>query len=217
MKRAPARARFIPDQAVEREASTLLSRYGARSGRLGLPIPIERIVEDVLDLRILWDQIERDDASTLAGLSPQKRLILYNEAARGFIEGRPGLYETVLGHEAGHWVLHADRGAEFQGALPGLSGEYVCKYREITAEQGSEEIQAHKFMGYVLLPADLLRPLVVGRDLLQWSVLYELREACGVTISALVRRLEGLGLLYVDENHRLYPSKEVARGQGALF
>jgi Zn-dependent peptidase ImmA (M78 family) len=98
-----------------------------------------------------------------------------------------------------------------------VSGEYVCKYREITAERGFEEIQAHRFMGYLLLPGDLLRPLIAGRDLLQWAALYELRENCGVTISALVKRLEGLKLVYADENHRLHRSKEVAQGQGLLF
>jgi Zn-dependent peptidase ImmA (M78 family) len=104
-----------------------------------------------------------------------------------------------------------------QSELSGLEGGYVCRYRQATAEQGFEEIQAHKFMGYVLLPADLLRPLLKGRELLKWGVLYELREACGVTISALVRRLEGMKLLYVDEYRQLHRSKEVARGQGALF
>lgn len=212
-----ARERFISDQVIEREANGLLTRYHGRVGGLQLPVPIERIVEDVLSLNILWDQIEGTDAATLAGLAPKRRLIKYNEASRDFIGGTPGLYETILGHESGHWVLHANRGAEFQTELKGLQGDYICKYRQMTAEQGFEEIQAHKFMGYVLLPTDLLRPLLEGRDLLSWTALYELREVCGVTISALVKRLEGLKLLYVDEYHQIHRSKQVAQGQRILF
>jgi len=208
---------FIPDQRIESQAAALLARYNRRAGQIEMPVPIERVVEDVLGLNIVWDSIQGAGPAVLAGLEPVKRLVKFNDAARNFVEDTPGLYESILGHEAGHWVLHANQGSEFQERLRGLEGGHLCNYREVAAEHGFAEVQAHKFMGYVLLPTELLTPLVREKDLLTWSEVYGLRDACRVTISALVRRLERLNLLYVDDNGRLHRSRAEAEGQGVLF
>ena len=79
-------SKFLADAEIERRANRLLGRYEVRSGPISNPpIPVEHILEDVLDLSILWDTIpETPGQSILAGLDPgQSRLIL----VRGKIQG----------------------------------------------------------------------------------------------------------------------------------
>ena len=45
------------------------------------PVPVERIVEDVLDLSILWDEIpEPQGQSVLAALEPHSPMVIFNES-----------------------------------------------------------------------------------------------------------------------------------------
>ena len=47
-------SKFLADAEIERRANRLLSRYEVRYGPIsGPPIPVEHILEDVLDLSIL--------------------------------------------------------------------------------------------------------------------------------------------------------------------
>lgn len=209
--------RFFPERTIERLANEVLMKY-ANGRRLSLPIPIERIVEDYFRIDLLWDRVyEGEGGRVLAGLNGRKSLIVFNEDERPLIDATPGLYNTILGHETGHRVLHFDPALRYQAELPGLAGDFLCKFRSEEVGNGWEEVQAHKFMGYVLLPEEPLKYLIAGRDLLRWSVLYEIREECQVTISALVRRLSGMGLIYVDDERRLFPSRAEAAEQGRLF
>ena len=95
---------FLSDAELERMASGLLARYEARYGPIdNPPVPVERILEDVLDLSILWDSIaEQPGQSILAGLDPNNRTVVFNEVRLTLIDETPGLYNTVLAHEAGH-------------------------------------------------------------------------------------------------------------------
>lgn len=209
--------RFYPEGTIERLANELLTKY-ANGRRLALPIPIERIVEDYFRIDLLWDKVDEGEGGRiLAGLNGRKSLIVFNEDERSLIDGTPGLYNTILGHETGHRVLHFDPALQYQAELAGVGGDFHCKFRGEDVGNGWEEIQAHKFMGYVLLPEELLKSLIAGRDLLRWPVLYEIREECQVTISALVHRLSDMGRTYVDKESRLFPSRAEAAGQGRLF
>ena len=68
--------RFLSDTQIEDMAARLLGRYQSRYWVLtGPPVPVERIVEDVLDLNILWDEIpELQGQSVLAALEPHSRI-----------------------------------------------------------------------------------------------------------------------------------------------
>lgn len=68
-------------------------------------------------------------------------------------------------------------------------------------------------MGYVLMPYELLRAVIDGRDLSQWRTLYEVRDVCGVTISSLVKRLEGLRLISVDSRTKQITDTTAAVGR----
>ena len=86
-------------------------------------MPVERILEDVLDLSILWDDIsEPPSQSILAALDPGSKTVVFNESRRTLITDTPGLYYTVLAHEAGHWEVHVDHGHIGQQPLPSLDG-----------------------------------------------------------------------------------------------
>ena len=57
------------------------------------PVPVERILEDVLDLSILWDDIsEPPHQSILAALEPGSKTVVFNESRRMLLTDTPGLY-----------------------------------------------------------------------------------------------------------------------------
>ena len=210
-------SKFSADAEIERRANRLLGRYEVRSGPISSPpIPVERILEDVLDLGILWDTIpEEPGQSILAGLDPNNRTVVF-ESRLALIEETPGLYNTVLGHEAGHWEAHVDPALLDQTPLPHFGREFGCLFRQSGPGQDPRERQAHKFMGYLLMPASLLLESIQGVDLLNWPNLYRLRDLFQVTITALTVRLTRLNLLYVSDDKQLYPSRQEYDGQMRL-
>ena len=210
--------KFLSDPQLEGKAARLLSRYDALYGAVSSPpVPVERILEDVLDLSILWDDIsEPPSQSILAALDPGSKTVVFNESRRTVITDTPGLYYTVLAHEVGHWEVQVDHGRLAQRPLPNLGRDFSCLYRRSGPGQDLREVQAHRFMGFLLMPADLLTEAIKGVDVLSWPTLYGLRDRFQVTISALKVRLERLGLLYVTEDGELYPSRQEYEGQMRL-
>ena len=207
--------KFLSDAQLDNKAGRLLVRYESINGPIySPPVPIERIIEDMLDLNILWDPItESKGQSILAGLEPFTKTIVFNDVRSAVTMETPGLYNTVLAHEAGHWELHVDQALLGQQPLPQFERDFSCLYRQSGPNQGPKEIQAHKFMSYLLMPSDLLLESVHDVDLTNWSQLYKLRDHFQVTITALTIRLEKLGLLYISDEGRLYPSRQEYDGQ----
>ena len=201
-------ARYLPDVQIEERAIRLLSRYEPDFGAVtGPPVPVEEIADGLLDLRLLWDSVSESASTTvLAGLEPQKRMIKFNESRRQVFDETQGLYNTVLGHEVGHWELHVGHELAAQEQLPQFERVYECLYQESTCTRGPKETQAHRFMGFLLMPSSLLWEAIRDVELTSWPNLYRLREIFQVTISALRIRLERLGVLYVAADGQLYPS-----------
>ena len=210
--------KFLSDPQLEGMATRLLLRYDSLYGAVSSPpVPVERILEDVLDLSILWDDIsEHPHQSILAALEPGSKTVVFNESRRMLLTDTPGLYYTVLAHEAGHWEVHVDHGHLAQRPLPNLGRDFSCLYRSSGPGQDLREVQAHRFMGFLLMPSNLLMEATRDVDLLSWPTLYGLRDRLQVTITALKVRLERLGLLYVTEDGELYPSRQEYEGQMRL-
>ena len=210
--------RYLPDVHIERQAIRLFNRYEREFEAVtGPPVPVEDIADGLLELGILWGSVsEAAGTSTLAGLEPHERMIKFNEARRQVFEETPGLYNTVLGHEVGHWEMHVDHNLAAQQQLPNLDQVYECLYQESTCTQGPKETQAHRFMAFLLMPSSLLWEAVSDVELTSWPNLYRLREVFQVTISALTIRLERLGVLYVATDGQLYPSLQEYHGQTRL-
>ena len=211
-------AQYLPDARIEAKAVRLVNRYESEYDTVtGPPIPVEEIADNLLELGILWGSVaEAAGTTTLAGLEPSERMIKFNECRRQVFEETPGLYNTVLGHEIGHWELHVDHNLAAQQGLPNLDQHYECLYQESTCTKGPKEIQAHRFMGFLLMPTSLLWEAVRDIELTSWPNLYKLRDFFDVTISALTIRLEQLGILYVAKDGQLYPSLQEYHGQTRL-
>ena len=208
-------ARFLSDTQLEDMAGRLLARYESLYGAVSHPpVPVERILEDALDLSILWDKVSEPPGQfILAELDSSSKTVVFNEWRRALTTETPGLYYTVLAHEAGHWEVHVDHGLLAQPPLPNFERDFKCLYRSSGPGQDLREVQAHRFMGFLLMPAHMLLEAVRNVDILSWPVLYELRDRFQVTITALKVRLERLGLLHVAEDGRLYPSRQEYEGQ----
>ena len=210
---------FLPDAKIEKSATHLLGRYESVFSKVTEPpVPVEHILEDVLDLKILWDEIpEREGQSILAALQPFDDIVVFNEKRRGLIDETDGLYQTILAHESGHWVLHAKPWLRSQQHLPQIGSPHAFIYRKSQTQQNPQEIQAHKFMSFLLMPSNMLFDAFHNIDRLTWPSLYALRKQFQVTITALTVRLQSHNLLYVDDKGQLYRSREEYFGQRGLF
>jgi hypothetical protein len=147
-------AALATDETLEGLALDLLGRYKREFGSLAAPpVPVEQIVENVLDLGLLREPIdEGPDEHTLAELVPDSRTVVFNECKHLLIEQTPGLYNTILGHEAGHWEAHVRRDTAEQASIPGLEQSVGCVFRRTGHGPGRREAEAHRFMGFLLMP-----------------------------------------------------------------
>lgn len=96
------------------------------------PIPIELLLEHVLDLRISWEEIEEEPGEQIfACLRPATRQVVVNDRHRRLFDSTPGLERFSLAHEGGHADVFAlaDRAQEPQliGQLP-----YAPQHRTAT-------------------------------------------------------------------------------------
>lgn len=210
---------YVSDAQLEYKANRLLSLYESQLGNIAAPpVPVEELLETVLDLNILWSELpEKPLQTVLAALHPQAKRVVFNDNRRNLIESTPGLYNTILAHELGHWEIHVRHGIFSQRSLFGYDSDYLHIYQRSGSDNDIKEVQAHKFMGYLLLPARLLRPAIQDVDLLEWSNLYMLRDTFAVTISALIIRLERLKLIHITDSKEIYPSRQEAQDQKQLF
>ncbi len=211
---------FIPNGELERQANFLIDRYHKEiEPILTPPIPVEQIADFLLDLAIDWTSIpDDDDAPILAFIDPETNSILINENRRDFFDKYWGTQEYTLAHEVGHYVFHLTE-CDFQQMNFDLhknnnKQSYLC--RQKNNEVDRREFQAEKFGSFLLMPTQLLLPAYEKTNL-SWSSLYNLRDNFCVSITALTKRLQSLGCLYIDDNKNLFRTKSEAHGQLSLF
>lgn len=235
-------------KTIDDVTAARIRQYEDRSGtRVTLPVPVENIVEQILGLDFDWTDIdEREGEQILAGLIPERRLIVLNSRHLSLFARKPGLERSTIGHEAGHWDLDIDRASLRQPRLPGLEvsdpwvhrhgaesrvlkevlnravhdDRYYRLYRELTCGLDSPEVKSavERYQSSLLMPDWLIREAVRSIDVTSWPDLYSLAETAEVTISNLVCRLRRLGLLYVHEGTgTLYHHRDEWAGQKMLF
>lgn len=233
---------FIPNARIEVKTHQRLRELAAFSrGTLEFPIDVERIAEQIFGLKLLWDAIEEEPGETiLAGLEAHKRVMVFNESHCNLFESKPGLYRMTLGHELGHWDLYPVGGGS-QRTL-GMSAEsrvyrssgigslsvpiaflnsdagrdFLIRVRSRT-DSPRESAVVNRYASALLMPEEEVRARVRLIDRTQWPQLYRLAEHFGVTISALVVRLEQMNLIFVGEDKRIYENPQQAAGQRTLF
>lgn len=115
---------FISNAQAEERAEERVAEYERRFGQIQEPpVPIERMLDHVFNLGILWEVIETESGlNPLAGIRPRDRLIVLNEGRRDLFDKNPGLLHFTYGHEVGHWDLHVDQATldhpSFEGFEP---------------------------------------------------------------------------------------------------
>lgn len=209
--------KFYRSKTIEQRADEILAKYEAKAGaRLRLPIPVERIAEDLFDIQLLWQPLmEKDNNTILAGLAPRNKLVVFNETHKEIFDKTPGLYRTALAHELGHWDLHVDKAILNQSAMPGIEEDIQFLY--YSESKSWEERNAHLFMSHLLVPEAFLNPMIQDIQQFGWTFLYKLRDTFQVTISAIKIRLERKGLLYVDKVGNIFRSRAEFNGQKRMI
>ena len=167
----------------EPRAHVVRERYLETFGGQGLPVPVEKIAEDLLGLRI--EQSWEIQCSGM--LLPAERRILLN-AAEGF-GGRndPPLrrFRFTIAHEIGHWVVHC-----LEGKASELAPSF-CRPVDLTeTADRSLEREANVFAAELLMP----QPAVLEA----WEELEDV-GACAsrfdVSPTAMHWRVHNLGLV----------------------
>lgn len=240
--------KFYRNEQIEQIAEHRLLEFEKVIGRpLTLPIEIELFGELVLELSILWEDIqELPGEEVLAGLNASERLIVMNERRRIEMEAQPGRCRLTQGHEMGHWDLFVDksrldhpdlfssrkddeaifayrstsnRQVEIITALLSCaSGRELLREMASRADSKDEARSVNRYAAAVLMPRTIIVDEAKKIDRTRWTNLYNLARRFGVTISALRVRLEQLNLLYVDQKtSTLYLCREDAFGQRGLF
>lgn len=123
--------RYLRAETVEQRAEQRLAELARLLGQPpGLPTPIDLLAEQILGLDFLWEPIDELPGETiLAGLLPERRLIVLNERRRDLFAAHPGLERFTKGHEMGHWDLFVDRGTLDHRLLPGLDRQQAFVLR----------------------------------------------------------------------------------------
>lgn len=194
--------RFIPKIEIEACALDVWLKMAQTQNELQLPLDSSLIAE-FLELDLVWDTIPDDDRGTIAArILPLEKLIEINE---NIPQLRGGFGEFTIAHEIGHWILHIDRDQVERYIRLRQKGvgiqvkPFLCRQEDNLAEI---EWQAQYFAGCLLMPQHILTRLIQGKDLTQWSHIYQIAQDLGVTISSLTTRLQDLGWIALDPNIR---------------
>lgn len=186
-------------------ADNVLTRYQTATGTpVGLPVPIELIVEKTYGLTILTDDIEEEPGTTILGaLFPQARQIVLNARHEDLFAEVIGPEQFTLAHELGHWIYDAEYPEQLTLDLQTDTAPQFCYHRAgpALAEQARiREVNANKFAACLVLPEQLVRSANLD------DVVADLRgtaAAWGVSQKTLKIRLEELGLLDNLDRHQL--------------
>lgn len=211
------------------------------------PVPVEKIVEQVLGLNFDWDEIEElPGEQILGGLIPEQKRIVLNSAHLDLFEEKPGLERSTIGHEAGHWDIDIDRTSLHHPMLPGFDldscvvkrnlhnskvlvevlnraihdDRFYKLYQQMTAGADSPEVSSavDRYQSSLLMPKWLIVEAAENYTLTHWPDLYEFAKQAQVNISNLVTRLRRLDLIFIPEDTTdLYAGKDAFLGQKHLF
>jgi Zn-dependent peptidase ImmA (M78 family) len=163
----------VAGPVTDPRAGVLRERYHALFADPEIPVPVQRIAEDLLGLQVL----ESDDLQDISGaLYPATREIVVNsgeaEARRRF----------TLAHELGHWVCHC---------LDGRAEPVFCRHQDIgSSADRSLEREANVFAAELVMPEPEVRAAFAAqRDI------KELATAFGVSPLAMQWRLYSFELV----------------------
>jgi hypothetical protein len=197
---------FIADAQIEARAAELWQQRRLQPG-----FDAEQLTEDV-GLDLLWDFVTDVEGGVILGqLIPAERLLLLNERHKDRLEAKGGrLRRYTIGHEIGHWILHAG-GATSETLF--IDGRTWCR----DGSSDPVERQAEKFSAALLMPKDLLLRSLPTGSWRGWGPVYDLADTFLVNVTPMRIRLEQLGWMHLgsDEIPRSGPRPHPA--QPTLF
>jgi Zn-dependent peptidase ImmA (M78 family) len=198
---------FIPSSRIEACAADLWARHGLAPG-----FDVERLLDD-LGLDLLWEDVDDQDGRVLGQLVPARHLVVLNERHRHLLEEKDGrLRRYTVGHEVGHWILHA--AAVRSGMLSLFDGDRIwCR----DGAQDRAERQAELFSAALLIPREQLRAALPKTPWRGWAQVYRLANAFVVNVTPMAIRLEELGWMHRDQDGTPVSGPRQTAGQGLLF
>lgn len=199
---------FIPEARIEAAAARLWQGFGLAPG-----FDVEQLLDE-LDLGLVWEAVADDDGGRILGqLLPEERAVVLNQRHLSLLEENGGrLRRFTVGHEIGHWELHA--GAIRSGTLPLLDG------RRTWCRDGSRqpaERQAEMFSAALLMPRDHLLAAMPKPPWHGWPVVYRLAEDFLVNVTPMKIRLEKFGWMHLNDDGVPVSGPRTASGQTSLF
>ena len=240
--------KFLRNEVIEEVTACRIRQYEAMTGEtVTFPVPIEKVVEQVLGLDFDWDEIEEGPGEQiLGGLHVASRKIYLNTKHTKLFEEKPGLERSTIGHEAGHWDIDIDRAHLAHPTLAGIDlgphvvhrhgrhsdlmikvldraimdERYFKVYKSLTAGQDAPEVRSavDRYQSALLMPAWLIREAQGRYDFMAWHDLFRLAGEAQVNITNLVVRLQRLKLIFIPEGSKtIYRSEDDYQGQGRLF
>jgi IrrE N-terminal-like domain len=200
---------FLAEAQIEARAAELWRTHSLQPG-----FDIERLL-DHLELSLSWESVDDSDGrgDILGQLVPSQHLVILNERHLERLEHKEGrLRRYTLGHEIGHWILHAEGTA--LGASSLFAGERImCR----DGSGDSIERQAEMFAAALLIPRDTLKEALPTSPWRGWEPVYRLADAFVVNVTPMKIRLEQLGWMHRDGSDEPVSGPGQPPGQGALF
>lgn len=199
---------YIPEARIEARATELWQRHGLTPG-----FDVE-ILLDSLELGLSWESVDdEEDARVLGQLIPAERVVVLNQRHLGLLEAKRGrLRRYTIGHEVGHWSLHADDIRS--GSLSLFDGERIwCR----DGSSDPVERQAEMFSAALLMPREELRPALPKSPWRGWPWVYRLADAFLVNVTPMVIRLEKLGWMHRGDDGIPVSGPKPVAGQASLF
>lgn len=199
---------FIQEPEIAARADDLWRLHGLMPG-----FDIEQLVDD-LGLSLLWEAITDTPGEHVLGqLDPSEARIVLNERHIESLEANGGrLRRFTIAHEVGHWVFHAELARS--GALTLFEGRRIwCR----SGVQDPVERQAEMFAARLLMPRHHVNAIVPKARWGGWGVVYKVAEAFVVSPTAMMIRLEELGLGHRLETGEPKSGRRPVPGQAQLF
>ncbi len=149
---------YLTYDEMEAVAQKLLLEYKQDRGQLGLPIPIDDIIESHLKLSLEIDNLrdELECSDILGGIYFLERRIVIDSS----LEREVGRFNFTAAHEVAHWELHREffmpnpNQINFFGTT---SANIICRDSQ---KKKREELQADFTAACILMPRNLLAQAV---------------------------------------------------------
>jgi hypothetical protein len=199
---------YIPQARIEARAAELWPRHDLAPG-----FDVERLL-DCLGLGLAWESIAKEEEGRVLGqLIPEEKVVVLNERHLALLEEKDGrLRRFTVGHEVGHWVLHAE--AIRSGMMTLFEGQRIwCR----DGSPDPAERQAETFSAALLMPRDQLLAKLPKAPWHGWPHVYRLADTFVVNITPMKIRLEMLGWMHLDEQGVPCSGPKEPTSQTSLF